>query len=188
MNTVGLGGSAALLAVLAALPVSILATRYSSRIGRFIERLTYLGYGLPGIVIALAFVFLGANYVPVLYQTVPLLLFGYVVRFVPQAAGSERSSLLQVNPRLEDAARGLGRSWSETLRQVTIPLALPGLLAGYGLVFLTVVKELPITLLLRPTGMEHQPPRSGPRQAPEHTGVPPDRRFSSSSFRRFPRS
>lgn len=154
LNTVGLGGSAALLAVLAALPVSILATRYSSRIGRFIERLTYLGYGLPGIVIALAFVFLGANYVPVLYQTVPLLLFGYVVRFVPQAAGSERSSLLQVNPRLEDAARGLGRSWSETLRQVTIPLALPGLLAGYGLVFLTVVKELPITLLLRPTGME----------------------------------
>ncbi len=153
-NSLILGGSAGMLAAICALPVAVLATRYRSRIGRLVERMTYLGYGLPGIVIALSFVFLGANYAPQFYQTVPLLLFAYVVRFVPQAVGSTRSSLLQINPRLEDAARGLGRSWRGTLWSITVPLAVPGIMTGIVLVFLTVVKELPITLLMRPTGMD----------------------------------
>jgi iron(III) transport system permease protein len=153
-NSLLLGLMSGALAVIAALPVAILAARYRSPLGRATERITYLGYGLPGIVIALAFVFLGANYLLPLYQTVPLLLLAYVVRFVPQAVGSTKSSLLQVNPRLEDAARGLGRSWTGAVWSVTMPLAIPGMLAGFSLVFLTVVKELPITLLLRPTGMD----------------------------------
>jgi len=105
-------------------------------------------------VIALSFVFLGANYIPGLYQTIPLLLLAYVVRFVPQAVGSAKASLLQINPRIEDAARGLGRGWKGAIWSVTAPLAYPGILVGFALVFMTVVKELPITLLLRPTGMD----------------------------------
>src|SRR5680860_1539441 len=62
-----LGLGAGVLAVAAALPVAILAARFRSRAGRSAERVTYLGYGLPGIVIALSFVFLGANYIPGLY-------------------------------------------------------------------------------------------------------------------------
>jgi iron(III) transport system permease protein len=85
---------------------------------------------------------------------VPLLLLAYMVRFVPQAIGSTKSSLLQINPRIEDAARGLGRGWKSAVWSVTIPMAFPGILAGFALVFMTVVKELPITLLLRPTGMD----------------------------------
>jgi iron(III) transport system permease protein len=154
LASMSLGAASGLLAVAAALPVAILAARYRGALGRIAERMTYLGYGLPGIVIGLAFVFIGANYLPALYQTVPLLLLTYVVRFVPQAVGSTKTSLLQINPRLEDAARGLGRSWRGTLAAVTAPLALPGMIAGFSLVFLTVVKELPITLLLRPTGMD----------------------------------
>ena len=119
-----------------------------------IERLTYVGYGLPGLAIGLAFIFIGANYLPRFYQTVPLLLVAYLVRFVPQAVGAIRASLLQIDPKLEDAARGLGETSRGTLRRVTVPLAFPGIGAGALLIFLTVVKELPMTLLLRPTGME----------------------------------
>ncbi|MGH2561226.1 MAG: ABC transporter permease [Thermomicrobiales bacterium] len=144
-------GWAALAATLAALPIAILAVRYNGWFGRWSERLSYLGYALPGIVIALAFVFLGANYLNPIYQTLPLMIIAYVVRFLPQAIGGVRTSLLQINPRMEEAARGLGRSSLGAVRTVTVPLARPGIAAGAALVFLTVMKELPITLLLSPT-------------------------------------
>ncbi len=144
------GGWAALVATVAALPVAILAVRYGGRIGALAERSSYLGYALPGIVIALAFVFFGAG--TPFYQTLPMLVVACVVRFLPQAIGAARSSLLQVSPRLEEAARGLGRSPLGAVASVTAPLASPGLLAGAALVCLTTMKELPITLLLSPTG------------------------------------
>ncbi|MCA9860870.1 MAG: iron ABC transporter permease [Thermomicrobiales bacterium] len=153
-NTVMLGGLAALLAMVFAIPVAVLAVRYRGRLTTIVERLTYVGYGLPGLVIGLAFVFIGANYLPRFYQTIPLMLVAYLVRFVPQAVGAIRSSLLQIDPKLEDAARGLGETSRGSLRRVTVPLASPGIGAGALLIFLTVVKELPMTLLLRPTGME----------------------------------
>ena len=153
-NTLMLGTLGALLTSLLALPVAILAVRYRGRVSQTIERLTYVGYGLPGLTIGLAFVFIGANYLPRFYQTVPLMLIAYLVRFIPQAVGAIRSSLLQIDPTLEDASRGLGESSRGTLRRVTVPLAFPGIGAGALLIFLTVVKELPMTLLLRPTGME----------------------------------
>ena len=154
LNSVHVGAWAAGAAVVASLPVAALAVRYRGRLGVVTERVSYLGSALPGIVIALAFVFLGANYLPLLYQTLPLLVIAYVVRFLPQALGAERTALLQISPRLEEAARGLGRSTLGALRGVTVPLARPGLATGAILVFLTVMKELPVTLLLRPTGFE----------------------------------
>ncbi len=144
--------TAAVGATLAALPVTILAVRYPGRLGRLAERLAYLGYALPGIVIALSFVFLGSHFLTRIYQTLPLLIAAYVVRFLPQAIGAERLSLLQISPRLEEAARTLGRSSLGAVRAVTVPLARPGIAVGGALVFLTVMKELPITLLLSPTG------------------------------------
>jgi iron(III) transport system permease protein len=103
-------------------------------------------------VIALSLVFFGANYATFLYQTLAMLVFAYIVRFLPQAVGSTRASLLQVSPRLEEAARSLGRTPGQALFSITLPLIKPGLLAGLALVFLTGMKELPATLLLGPTG------------------------------------
>lgn len=152
LNSLGVSGLAAAVTVLAALPIAVLAARYPSRLSRWLERGSTVGYGLPGVVIGLSLVFFGARYVPILYQTLPLLIFAYAVRFLPQAVGSSRSSFLQVSPRLEDAARGLGLSPIRAWLQVTLPLVRPGILAGAALVFLTTIKELPITLMLAPTG------------------------------------
>ena len=83
-----------------------------------------------------------------------MLVAAYVVRFLPQALAGARSALGRVDPKLEDAARGLGRGPLATLRSVTLPLVAPGLLAGATLVFLSTMKELPATLLLRPIGFD----------------------------------
>jgi iron(III) transport system permease protein len=144
----------ALAAVAAALPVAIWAARSRSRVARLIERASFTGYALPGIVVALALVYVGIRATPRLYQTLVMLVFAYVVLFLPQAVGAIRAALVQVNPNVEAAARTLGSSRIATLRRITLPLARRGALAGGALVFLTVLKELPATLLLAPTGYD----------------------------------
>jgi len=138
--------------VAAAWPVALLAARHRTRTARFVELATWVGYALPGVVVALSLVFFGARVTPAIYQTMVMLVFAYTVLFLPQAIGSMRSSLLQVNPELEEASRSLGRGPVATFRRVVVPLARPGVLAGAALVFLTVLKELPATLMLAPTG------------------------------------
>jgi len=147
-------GLGALAVVAAALPVAIWSARSSSRIARLVERASFTGYALPGIVVALALVFVGIRLATPLYQTLVMLVFAYVVLFLPQAVGAIRSSLLQVNPNVEAASRVLGDSRLATLRRVTLPLARRGSIAGGAIVFLTVLKELPATLLLAPTGFD----------------------------------
>ncbi|MCX7853953.1 MAG: iron ABC transporter permease [Anaerolineae bacterium] len=154
LNTALAAGLAALTAVLAALPIAYLAVRYPGRLTGLAERVAYVGHGLPGIVVALSLVFFGANYARPLYQTLPMLVFAYVVLFLPQAVGVLRSNLMQNSPRLEEAARSLGLKPVGVWWRVTLPLLRPGMLAGAALVFLTTAKELPATLLLAPTGFD----------------------------------
>jgi iron(III) transport system permease protein len=145
---------AAAVAMLAVLPVAFLSHRHPSRWTGTIERLAFTGNALPGIVIALSLVFFAANYVAPLYQTLVLLVFAYVVRFFPQALAGVGSALHAVSPHVEEAARSLGRGPMTVLATVTVPLIRRGMLAGAALVFLSAMKELPATLLLRPIGFD----------------------------------
>lgn len=143
---------AAVMTIILALPVTVLTVRKPGRVAGLLERLAYTGAALPGIVIALSFVFIGVNFARPLYQTLPMLMMAYVVLFLPQAVGSERSSLLQVSAKLEEAGRSLGKRPAHVFRRVTLPLVRPGLLAAGAMVFLTAMKELPTTLILSPIG------------------------------------
>lgn len=153
-NSVLVSLIAAAVAVVAAAPLALLAVRHPGRASRGFERLSYVGYALPGIVVGLALVFFGANYAPWLYQTLGMLVIAYVIRFLPQALGTMRAALLQVSPRVEEAARSLGYTPPKVWLRVTAPLTYPGILSAGVLIFLTVMKELPATLLLRPTGFD----------------------------------
>lgn len=145
---------AAIVAVIAALPIARLSVRYPGAFSSAIEKAAYSGYALPGITIALALVFFASNYAPVVYQSMTLLIFAYLVRFLPQALAACRTALLRVNPHTEQAARSLGVGRWQTFARVTVPQITPGLTGGAMLVFLTVMKELPVTLLLSPIGFE----------------------------------
>jgi len=154
LNSVSASALAAAAAALAALPVALLAHRWPSRGTRALERLSFAGNALPGIVIALSLVFFAANYASPIYQTLALLVFAYVVRFLPHALAGVESSLASVSPRVEEAARSLGRGPLQAALTVTVPLVRSGIFAGAALVFLSAMKELPATLLLRPIGFE----------------------------------
>jgi iron(III) transport system permease protein len=140
----------ALVVLVAASPIAVVTARYRGWLARTTEAASYVGYAMPGIVIAIAFVFLGAR-LPIIYQSLAFLVFAYMVHFLPQATGTLRTSIAQLHPGVEEAARSLGASPGEVLRRVTLPLLRPGAMTAFALVFLTVMKELPMTLLLAPT-------------------------------------
>ncbi len=152
--TTGLGVAGAVVATLAALPVGILAARRPGRVSSALETITYLGHGLPGIVIGLAMVYMSLQFVPGIYQTLALLVIAYGIMFVPKAMGSVRSAVGQVPESLEDAARSLGRKPIQVWWEVTSRIAWPGIAAGALLVAVTVMKELPATLMMRPIGTD----------------------------------
>jgi len=153
-NSVFVAAAAAVVAVLVALPIAYLSARGDSWLSSVPERATYVGYAMPGVVLGLSLVFLGLKYASGIYRTLVLLVFAYVVRFVPQAVGTLESSILQVDPKHVEAARSMGDAPLRSFRRVVLPQVTPSVFAGGALVFLTTMKELPATLLLRPAGFE----------------------------------
>ncbi len=155
VNTSLASAAAALVAVLVVLPVAFLTVRHRGRLGGGADALITGGFALPGIVIALSLAFWTLNSPGVvggLYQTLPLLVGAYALHFGALALGPARIAVSGVPRPLDDAARTLGRGRLSRLWSIDLPLMAPGLAAGAGLVLLSAMKELPVTLLLAPAG------------------------------------
>ena len=144
----------ALIAVVLALPVAMMSFRRSSTPRVVIERSTYVTQALPGVVVALSLVYFATHYAYALYQTSVLLVVAYAILHFPLALVCVKTSVAQAPARLADVGRSLGKGPVEVFIRVTLPLLLPGLLAGFCLVFLTAVTELTATLVLAPIGVE----------------------------------
>lgn len=153
-STLSSSAVAAALATALAFPIAYLRARSDGPGSRWLYLLSYSGYALPGVVIALAMTFLFNRWLPGLYGTLWVMVAAYVVRFMPESLGAQQAALAQISPAVEDASRLLGHSFWATMRRVTLPLSTPGLVAGWAMVFLNALKELPATLLLRPVGYD----------------------------------
>ncbi|WP_102142898.1 ABC transporter permease [Mycobacterium hubeiense] len=151
-QTLGLASVAAILTTVLAFPVAWVAVRSRGVLARVVEGANYVTSSLPGIVTALALVTVAIHVARPLYQSVPLIIFAYVLLFMPRALVNVRAGLAQVPPSLEEASRSLGSSPSATFFRVTLRLTAPAAAAGASLVFVAVATELTATLLLAPTG------------------------------------
>lgn len=148
------GVTAAVVAIAVVLPVAYLTTRHRSRVGGVANALVVGGFAAPGLVIALSLAFwtLNTPVVDALYLTFPLLIAAYVIHFGAQAMRASQVAVNAVSSRVEDAARALGARRIRRFATIEVPLMLPGLAAGGGLVLLSTMKELPATLLIAPIG------------------------------------
>lgn len=153
-NTALVAFLGATIALLLAIPVGILSARFNSKFARFSEKSLLITHALPGVVVGLALVALGARYLSSLYQTIYLLAFAYALLFIANSLGTVRSSLEKIPVRLDEVSRSLGQTFGQTFKRVILPIASPGILSGWLLVFVTAMKELPATLMLKPTGFE----------------------------------
>lgn len=154
-------GATTVVAAALSIPFVMLACRHRirSRASASHTRLSavaLIGYGLPGVVIGYAFVRIGLGapaWIP-LYQTLPLLLLGYLARCLAESLGPVMAAGKRLPCERLDAARSLGAPYFRAWMRVGVPALAPGIIAGSALTFLTVIKELPITLILRPTGFD----------------------------------
>ena len=131
---------------------------------RLLQLLLALPWAIPATAIAFGLVATFNVHDPktlrfLLVGTFWILPFAYIIRGIPLVAGAIEGSLRQMDPSLEDAARGLGASWPLLLRRVILPAARPGLVAGAMLVAITAVGEYVASAMLfthasRPISME----------------------------------
>lgn len=159
LNTLGVSALTAGLVALVALGLVARSNASAGVFGRWVMRLPYLGYALPGIVIGLALVFFTTRYFLPLYQTLPILIVAYLIRFLPLSLNATRHAFGQITPRIVESAFALGATERQTALRIVLPLSRTGILGGAALVFLGVMKELPITLMLAPTGFYTLPYR-----------------------------
>lgn len=153
LSTVSVAGLGAFIAFIFSLPLALLATQGPSAFAAISGKVILISHALPGVVVGLALVSFGSRLGP-LYQSVFLLAFAYAVLFLAKSVASTSAALTLVSPQLKEVAATLGKSQSSIAFQVVFPIALPNLALGVLLVFLTAMKELPATLMLRPTGMD----------------------------------
>ena len=167
-NSIILSVLAALFATVTALLLASSIRLTSSRVAFMLAKLATSGYAMPGAVIAVGIIiplsafdhalnnFLaswrGTGVGLVLTGSVVGLVYAYVVRFLSVSYSSVDSSLEKITPNVTAAARLLGAGPWRLLWSVHLPLVVPGMLAGAILVFVDVMKELPITMMLRPFG------------------------------------
>lgn len=168
------GSSLVLAAVSAIVAVGVgLLLAYANRIrgGRLLAiltRLSVIGYAVPGAVLALGIIIpfgwldnrvdaamrdlFGISTGLLLSGTMVALVFAYVTRFLAVSFGAASSGLAKVTRNMDNAARMLGRTPFGALREVHLPLIRASVITAGLLVFVDVMKELPMTLILRPFG------------------------------------
>jgi iron(III) transport system permease protein len=168
VNSLLLAAVAALVTVGAATVIAYGRRSHPSRLAAVSASLSSLGYAVPGTVVAVAVYTplawidrrLAGGAESALGLDVPLLFTGtllglvlaYVVRFHALALSAVTTRMERIEPSLDDAARSLGADHPRVLSDVHVPLLWPGILTAGLLVFVEVMKELPVTALLRPLG------------------------------------
>lgn len=153
-NSLRLATAAAVIAVTIGAAVAYLDVRTTTRGRKLLDYLAILPLGLPGTVMAVAVLLAFLRPPLVLYGTIWILLAAYVARFVPLATRSVNSAFRQIDPALEEAARIIGASWWTTTRRILLPIARPGFLVAFLLVFIPAFGELSATILLYTGGTE----------------------------------
>lgn len=164
-NSFILSSSAAILAVIIGLFLAYAVRLSSGPWIRLAARTASIGYAVPGAILAVgvlwptgvldqAITWMGAHagitLGGVLIGTIAPVVYGYLVRFLALSYGTSEASLGKITPNMDGAARTLGTTPGQTLRRVHFPLMRGSLMTAGILVFVDCMKELPLTIILRP--------------------------------------
>lgn len=169
-NSLLLAGLASVFAVITALILASGVRMNGGTAARMLGRVATIGYAIPGAVVAVGILvtvaffdhmvgdFLakwwGVSTGLIFTGSLTGLIYGYVVRFMAVAYNSVDAGLEKITPNITMSARMLRASNWRILWRIQLPLVAPGIFAGAALVFVDVMKELPITMILRPFGYD----------------------------------
>jgi iron(III) transport system permease protein len=166
-----LAASAAVVIVAASVLLAYVLRRNNTRVSRSVIRLATMGYAIPGTVLAIGILvpvillnnflqsllrdWLGAAAPVLLLQgSLATVLAAYLARFLAVGFNPVESGLQRITPSIDEAAVGLGVTGRQLVRRIHLPLLKTSLTTAATLVFVDVMKEMPITLITRPVGWE----------------------------------
>lgn len=148
MNSFFLAFMAATIAVFLALIVVIYNNRTENFGRRLLHYMMILPFSIPGIAMAVAFLWAYIRPPLLLYGTIWILLAAYIARRIPLAYMACSDGLKQIDLELEESARTIGASWWKSIASITVPLLKLSLVSGWMLVFITSFRELSASVLL----------------------------------------
>jgi iron(III) transport system permease protein len=90
----------------------------------------------------------------IIQGTLATMLIAYMTRFLAVSHSPIDSAMQRITPSIDEAARGLGLTGWATLRRVHLPILKGGIFTAASLIFVDVMKEMPITLMTRPFGWD----------------------------------
>jgi iron(III) transport system permease protein len=148
----GVVGATVTMLLCAVLSFLTLRTRLPGR--KLLDYLTMVPLGFPGVVLAFGLLQAWIHPPLVLYGTIWILFIAYITRYLPIGVRATSATLVQIHPELEEASISCGANWFQTLKNVTLPLLKPGILAGWALLFVAFTRELSASILLYSPGRE----------------------------------
>jgi iron(III) transport system permease protein len=151
-NSLTLGFVGATLGVILSVFVSYVIVKVRTKAAGVLESLSFLSFSFPGIVIGVGFMWFFVR--TPLYSTLWALLIGYIATYLPYGVRPMSSAFVQIHSHLEESAKVCGASPMATMRQIVVPLLVPGIVSGWILMATMFVRELTISVVLSRPGSE----------------------------------
>lgn len=140
--------------------VSVLIANYArireNVLTKLYTKIVLLGYSIPGTVIAITMILFFTDLdkkifaKPMLSTSIIMLIFAYVTRFLAIGFQNVEGGFEKIGSKFSEASRTLGFGVTQTFFKIDLPMIKPALLGGFALVFVDIIKELPLVLILRP--------------------------------------
>ncbi|MFT5387097.1 MAG: iron(III) transport system permease protein [Lysobacterales bacterium] len=155
LNSLSISALVATVAVVLALPIAYLRVRTpNSKFTRVLTWMAQSGLALPGVLVALGVSLVITKTIPSLTYSIFALFFAFLIHFFAQTYQTMFAGLTQISKQFEESGRMLGCSSFQTFWHITRPLLLPSIMTSWILIFLSAMRELPASLLLRPAGFD----------------------------------
>lgn len=145
---------AAIVTMLLSVPAAYFKYRYPSKTTNVMNGICNMGLIIPGTLLALGMIFMINHYFVWLVGSPIMLILGHAIRYFPRNLQSSEASMSLISPAMDEMGYSLGKRFGTVLYKVILPTIMPGVLSGGALVMVSSLKELPVTLMLRPPGYD----------------------------------
>lgn len=147
-NTYTLGLISICIIVVLGILISYLTVRKRNLLNSTLDTITMFPYIVPGSVLGISFLFAFNNPPILLSGTALIMIIAFSIRRMPYTVRSSTATIGQISPSVEEAAISLGASEIKTFAKVTVPMMIPGVLAGAIMSWVTIISELSSSIIL----------------------------------------
>lgn len=162
-NTILVTGIPAIIIIIFSIVIANFSRLSSTKVSKVFSKLILLGYSIPAAVIAVGVISMfiqidkaiwGEDSILVLSASIIMLIFAYIIRYLGIGFNPIKSGFEKIGNKYLEASRLLGVGITESLISIDLKLIKGSVISGFVLVLMDILKELPLTLVLRPFNFE----------------------------------